>query len=134
MNVIFALPRCSPRPSWSWSVMRTYCSLSEGLGDGGPVDPNFKPKKKKRKKIQPRQVDVCKHAQDVKGNAKFRALQPSVFDASNRPDWKLVSSVAANLRRQAPLRPRSGPRCSTPPDDVTSEIGGHIDRCKCLKI
>ena len=69
MNVIFALPRSSSRPSWS--VTRTFCSLSEGLG--GAVDADFgkfKPIKKKKKRVQPREVDVCLCSEDIEENAK----------------------------------------------------------------
>ena len=130
MNVICALTRNSPRPSWS--VARAFCTLSEGLG--GDLDQGFKPVKKKRKRVQPREVDVSLSAKAKAENVQHRYFQPSVFDASNRPDWKLAASVATNLREQSlsqrRFRTRSGPRCSQPPDDVTAEIGRQIEKCK----
>ena len=75
----------------------------------------------------------------MEGNVKYstcRAFQPSVFDASNRPNCDLVSSVATKLRKQSVwhARNRTGPRCSQPPDDVTAEIGRQIEKCKCPSI
>ena len=130
MNVIMALPR---RPSWS--VTRTFCSLSEGFGGAVHADHgNFKPKKKK-KRVQPRDVDVCICNQDIYIWGKMLSIsvfQPSVFDSSNRPNCELISSVASKLRKQS--RFRAGLRCSQPPDDVTAEIGRQLEICKCRSI
>ena len=129
MNVIMALPR---RPSWS--VTRTFCSLSEGFGAAVHADlGNFKPKKKK-KRVQPRDVDVCICTQDIHMGKmlSISVFQPSVFDSSNRPNCEMIPSVASKLRKQS--RFRAGLRCSQPPDDVTAEIGRQIEKCKCHKM
>ena len=90
MNVIFALPRSSSRPSWS--VTRTFCSLSEGLG--GAVDADFgkfKPIKKKKKRVQPREVDVCLCSEDIEENVKsfglfsLPSLTPPIAQTGNWP-------------------------------------------------
>ena len=103
MNFIFVLPRSSPRPSWS--VTRTFCSLSEGWG--GAVDDagcgNFKPIKKKKKRVQPREVDVCLCAQDMEGNVKYLialfSLPSSTPPIVQTVTWSLPSPPSCGSSR-----------------------------------
>ena len=89
MGLIFLLPRCCSYGRPSWSVTRTYCSSSEAFGGAAITEAEnsgFKPIKKKKKKVAPREVDVRRldvQAQglEIRGVYRFaafslRPLQP----------------------------------------------------------